>query len=63
MLVEIEDHEKERTYVPGLTVKFSDTPGKIGPIPQPGEHNPEIYGEWLGHTETALTRWKEEGII
>ena len=29
MLVEIEDKEKGHTYVPGLTVKFSDTPGKI----------------------------------
>ena len=63
MLVETEDHEQERTYVPGLTVKFSDTPGKIGPIPQPGEHNSEVYCEWLGHTEAALTRWKEEGIV
>ena len=63
MLVETEDHEQGRTYVPGLTVKFSDTPGKIGPIPQPGEHNSEVYGEWLGHTEAALTRWKEEGIV
>ncbi len=63
MLVETEDHEQGRTYVPGLTVKFSDTPGKIGPIPQPGEHNGEVYGEWLGHTEAALTRWKEEGIV
>ena len=63
MLVETEDHEQGRTYVPGLTVKFSDTPGKIGPIPQPGEHNSEVYCEWLGHTEAALIRWKEEGII
>ena len=63
MLVETEDHEQGRTYVPGLTVKFSDTPGKIGPIPQPGEHNSEVYCEWLGHTEAALTRWKEEGIV
>ncbi|MCY4386818.1 MAG: CoA transferase [Desulfurellaceae bacterium] len=63
MLVETEDHEQGHTYVPGLTVKFSDTPGKIGPIPQPGEHNGEVYGEWLGHTEAALTRWKEEGIV
>ena len=63
MLVETEDYEQGRTYVPGLTVKFSDTPGKIGPIPQPGEHNSEVYCEWLGHTEAALTRWKEEGIV
>ncbi len=63
MLVEIEDKEKGKTYVPGLTVKFSDTPGKIGPIPQPGEHNSQVYCEWLGHAEADMTRWREEGVI
>ena len=63
MLVEIEDKEKGKTYVPGLTVKFSDTPGKIGPIPQPGEHNSQVYCEWLGHAEADMTRWREAGVI
>ena len=63
MLVEIEDREKGKTYVPGLTVKFSDTPGKIGPIPQPGEHNSEVYCEWLGHTPAEMAGWREEGVI
>ena len=63
MLVEIEDKEKGKTYVPGLTVKFSDTPGEIGPIPQPGEHNSEVYCEWLGHVEADMTRWREAGVI
>lgn len=63
MLVEIEDKEKGKTYVPGLTVKFSDTPGKIGPIPQPGEHNSEVYCEWLGHADADMTRWREAGVI
>ena len=63
MLVEIEDKEKGKTYVPGLTVKFSDTPGEIGPIPQPGEHNSQVYCEWLGHAEADMTRWREAGVI
>ncbi len=63
MLVEIEDKEKGKTYVPGLTVKFSDTPGKIGPIPQPGEHNSQIYCEWLGHDEADMQGWREAGVI
>ena len=63
MLVEIEDKEKGKTYVPGLTVKFSDTPGEIGPIPQPGEHNSQVYCEWLGYAEADMTRWREAGVI
>jgi crotonobetainyl-CoA:carnitine CoA-transferase CaiB-like acyl-CoA transferase len=63
MLVEIEDRETGRTYVPGLTVKFSDTPGAIGPIPRPGEHNEEVYCGWLGHSPADLTNWQNEGVI
>jgi len=63
MLVEIEDQETGRTFVPGLTVKFSDTPGAIGPIPRPGEHNEEVYCALLGHSLQELTSWQEEGVI
>jgi crotonobetainyl-CoA:carnitine CoA-transferase CaiB-like acyl-CoA transferase len=63
MLVEIEDKETSRTFVPGLTVKFSQTPGAIGPIPQPGEHNEEVYCGLLGHSREGLKSWREEGVI
>ncbi len=63
MLVEIEDKETSRTFVPGLTVKFSETPGAIGPIPQPGEHNEEVYCQLLGHSSDDLKSWLEEGAI
>jgi len=63
MLVETEDQETGRTFVPGLTVKFSDTPGAIGPIPRPGEHNEEVYCALLGHSLQELTSWQEEGVI
>ncbi|MBM4256550.1 MAG: CoA transferase [Deltaproteobacteria bacterium] len=63
MLVEAEDPESGRTFVPGLTVKFSDSPGAVGPIPRPGQHNNEIYCDMLGCTPDELTRWKEERVI
>ncbi|MEW6299859.1 MAG: CoA transferase [Thermodesulfobacteriota bacterium] len=63
MLVEVEDPESGRTFVPGLTVKFSDTPGDIGPIPQPGEHNEEVYCGLLGHSREELAAWRGEGMI
>jgi len=63
MLVETADPEAGRTFVPGLTVKFSDTPGAIGLIPRPGEHNEEVYCGLLGHSPADLTNWREEGVI
>ena len=63
MLVEMEDKESGRTFVPGLTVKFSDTPGAIGPIPRPGEHNQEVYCDLLGYDTKDLAQWQDEGVI
>ncbi|MBI3796259.1 MAG: CoA transferase [Deltaproteobacteria bacterium] len=63
MLVESEDPDTGRTFVPGLTVKFSDTPGAVGPIPRPGEHNEEVYCRLLGHHPQDLTSWQKEGAI
>ena len=63
MLVEAEEPESGRTFVPGLTVKFSDTPGAVGPIPRPGQHNSEIYCDLLGCTPDDLKRWGQERVI
>jgi len=63
MLVETDDRKGGKTYVAGLTVKFSDTPGAVGRIPTPGEHNEEIYCGLLGHNLPDLERWRAEGVI
>lgn len=63
MLVETDDRKGGKTYVAGLTVKFSDTPGAVGPIPTPGEHNQQIYCGLLGHTPSELEKWRTEGVI
>ena len=63
MLVEADDPESGRTFVPGLTVKFSATPGAVGVIPRPGQHNNEIYCNLLGCAPDDLTRWRDERVI
>ncbi|MGE0682216.1 MAG: CaiB/BaiF CoA transferase family protein [Candidatus Binatia bacterium] len=63
MLVESQDPDAGRTFVPGLTIKFSETPGEVGPIPRPGAHNEEVYCGWLGCSAADLARWQEDGAI
>ena len=42
MMVKIDDPVAGEIYAPGVTVKMSATPGKIGPVPTPGQHTDEI---------------------
>jgi formyl-CoA transferase len=63
MLVETDDREGGKSFVAGLTVKFSETPGAVGPIPRPGEHNQEIYCGLLAHSSAELDEWRAQGVI
>jgi crotonobetainyl-CoA:carnitine CoA-transferase CaiB-like acyl-CoA transferase len=63
MLVETDDRKGGKTYVAGLTVKFSETPGTVGRIPTAGEHNEEIFCTLLGHHPSELARWRADGVI
>jgi crotonobetainyl-CoA:carnitine CoA-transferase CaiB-like acyl-CoA transferase len=50
--------------ITGTPLKLSETPGRIESLaPLPGEHNEEIFGGLLGHTQDELARWKAEGVI
>ena len=42
MMVKIDDPVAGEIYAPGVTVKMSATPGKVGPVPTPGQHTDEI---------------------
>ncbi len=50
---------------PGITPKFSATPGEVkwtGPWEE-GSHNREVYGELLGLSDEELASLHEEGVI
>jgi crotonobetainyl-CoA:carnitine CoA-transferase CaiB-like acyl-CoA transferase len=50
--------------ITGTPLKLSETPGRIESLaPMAGEHNDEIFVEWLGHTHDELARWKAKGVI
>jgi crotonobetainyl-CoA:carnitine CoA-transferase CaiB-like acyl-CoA transferase len=54
MLVKMTDAVAGEMYVPGVTVKMSKTPGRVGPVPTPGQHTDEVLQDVLGYDAAKL---------
>jgi crotonobetainyl-CoA:carnitine CoA-transferase CaiB-like acyl-CoA transferase len=63
MLAKRPDALAGEIHVPGLAVKMSATPGRIGPVPTPGEHTDEILGALLGYDAGILKSLRESKVI
>jgi crotonobetainyl-CoA:carnitine CoA-transferase CaiB-like acyl-CoA transferase len=55
MLVKMDDAVAGEMYVPGVTVKMSKTPGRVGPVPTPGQHTDEVLGSLLEYDAAKLS--------
>ncbi|MGE3270705.1 MAG: CaiB/BaiF CoA transferase family protein [Chloroflexota bacterium] len=63
MMVKMEDPVAGEMYLPGLTIKFSKTPGKLGPVPTPGQHTDEILGGLLGYDAQKIESLRAARVI
>jgi crotonobetainyl-CoA:carnitine CoA-transferase CaiB-like acyl-CoA transferase len=50
-------------HVPGLAVKMSATPGRIGPVPTPGQHTDEILAALLDYDAALLKSLRAAKVI
>jgi crotonobetainyl-CoA:carnitine CoA-transferase CaiB-like acyl-CoA transferase len=50
-------------HVPGLAVKMSATPGRIGPVPTPGQHTDEILSGLLDYDAAQLESLRAAKVI
>jgi CoA:oxalate CoA-transferase len=64
MLEEIDHPEFGRITVPTSPLRFHGA-DKVATTPSPkvGQHNGDVYGDWLGLTETEIADLKSEGAI
>jgi CoA:oxalate CoA-transferase len=63
MLAKQPDALAGEIHVPGLAVKMSLTPGRIGPVPSPGEHTDEILSALLDYGAAQLKSLREAKVI
>ncbi len=49
--------------MPGWPVKMSDSEVAVTSAPLLGQHNQEVYGEWLGCTPSEVTALRDEHVI
>lgn len=62
--VTLQDEELGEMRVPNVVAKFSRTPGRvISRGPKHGEHNLEVYRDWLSLSDQELEALKKEKII
>ncbi len=63
MLVKTPDPIAGEIYVPGLTIKFSKSPGELGPVPTAGEHTDEILNGLPNYDATRISELRSQHVI
>src|SRR5439155_25501694 len=59
MLVKMPDALAGEIHVPGATIKMSKTPGRVAPVPTPGQHTDELLSSILGYDSATLAQLSE----
>jgi crotonobetainyl-CoA:carnitine CoA-transferase CaiB-like acyl-CoA transferase len=63
MLVKMEDPVAGEMYLPGATIKMSKTPGRVGPVPTPGQHTDEVLSRLLSYDRATLQELRQAKVI
>jgi crotonobetainyl-CoA:carnitine CoA-transferase CaiB-like acyl-CoA transferase len=63
MLAKQPDALAGEIHVPGLAVKMSATPGRIGPVPTPGQHTDKILSALLDYDAARLKSLRAAKVI
>ena len=50
-------------YLPGATIKLSKTPGRVAPVPTPGQHTDEVLSRLLGYERASLDELRRAAVI
>jgi formyl-CoA transferase len=63
MVVDLEHPARGRYPMPGNPVRMSESPTEVKRAPMLGEHNAEVFGQWLGLSADELKALKDKRAI
>ena len=63
MLVKVDDPVCGEIHLPGVAIKMSATPGRVGPVPTAGQHTDEVLSGLLGYDEAVLADLRQAKAI
>jgi crotonobetainyl-CoA:carnitine CoA-transferase CaiB-like acyl-CoA transferase len=63
MLVTVDDALAGELHVPGLSIKFSKTPGKLGPVPTPGQHTDDILSRLAAYDQNRIDQLRAALVV
>lgn len=65
MVVEVDDKDAGTVKIAGNPIKMTSIEEKPTrrPAPEIGEHNREIFQDWLGYSDEDLEQWSKAGVI
>ena len=63
MLAKQPDALAGEIHVPGVAVKMSATPGRIGPVPTPGQHTDAVLHDILGYDAARLAELRAAKVV
>ena len=62
-IIQTMEHPNGTMRRPTFPVRFDGAPPKLGRSPLLGEHNSDVFGEWLGMSAGDIAGMKSDGII
>ena len=63
MVVSVDHPTRGRFTMPGCPVKLSDSPVEFNPAPLLGQHNDEVFAEFLDCDDAAISNLRERQVI
>jgi formyl-CoA transferase len=62
-IIQTMQHPKGELRMPTFPVRFDGAPAPVKPAPLLGEHNRQVFGEWLGISAGDLEALRNEGVV